>query len=99
MTSTDARIAVTIEHGFAEQLYFVSVRFPRLADHQVAGVFPARELWMPVTSEIQTDLLPLVGRLRPMVAAPSATVARATCAPCDVGGGRRPDTPSPSPRR
>jgi hypothetical protein len=59
MTSADARIGVTIEHGFAEKLYFVSVRFPRLADHPVGGVFPTRERWMPVTSETQTDLLPL----------------------------------------
>lgn len=66
MTGTDARIGVTIEHGFAEQLYFVSVRFPRLADQQVGGVFPVRERWMPVTSDLQTDLLPLArSRLGP----------------------------------
>lgn len=60
MTGTDVRIAATIERGFAENLYFVSVRIPRLDDRQVHGVFPVRHRWVPVRNEIQTDLLPLV---------------------------------------
>lgn len=66
-TGTDARIATTIERGFEEKLYFVSINYPRLADQDTPSVVvPPRERWIPVTSSAQTDLLPIVrGRLRP----------------------------------
>lgn len=65
-TRTDAQIAATIEHGFNEKLYFVSVNYPRLLDEQVNGVHPTRQRWMPVTSPVQSPLLGLVReQLRP----------------------------------
>lgn len=59
-TRTDARVAATIERGFAENLYVVSVQYPRLGDQQRSGVVQQRERWVPVTSPIQTELLPVV---------------------------------------
>lgn len=65
-TRTDVRVAVTIEHGFNEKLYFVSVNYPRLMDEQVNGVHPNCQRWMPVTSSVQTPMLGLVReQLRP----------------------------------
>ena len=65
-TRTDARIAATIEHGFNDKLYFVSVNYPRLMDQQVHGIHPTRQRWRPVTSSIQTPILGLVReQLRP----------------------------------
>ncbi|RNL62707.1 hypothetical protein EFK50_13220 [Nocardioides marmoriginsengisoli] len=57
---TDARVASTLERGFAENLYFVSVKYPRLGDQTLAGVVQQRQRWVPVTSPVQTDLIPLV---------------------------------------
>jgi len=66
-TATDARIASTLEYGFEENLYFVSIKYPRLCDQTVNGVVQPRERWVPVTSPVQTDLLPIIdGRLRPI---------------------------------
>ena len=65
-TGTDARITSTIECGFVEKIYFVSVKYPRLGDQETTGVVQQRERWVPVTSPVQTDLLPLIrDRLRP----------------------------------
>lgn len=73
MARTDARIATTVEHGFNERLYFVSVNYPRLTDESVRGVHPARQRWIPVTWPIQTDLIPLVREpLRPHPPTPAA---------------------------
>jgi hypothetical protein len=72
-SGTDARIAATIEHGFEEKLYFVSVKSPVLGDAS-DGIRPTAERWVPVTSSAQTDLLPIVrGRLQP---APVPTLVR-----------------------
>ncbi len=66
-TATDARIASTLEYGFQQNLYFVSIKYPRLGDQAVNGVIQQRERWVPVTSPVQTELLPIVrGRLRPI---------------------------------
>jgi len=71
---TDARIASTIERGLDQKLYFVSVKYPRLGEQEVHGVAQPRERWIPVTSPVQTDLLPLVrARLRPFPCNPAAT--------------------------
>ncbi len=73
---TDARIGSTLERGFAENLYFVSVKYPRLGDQRLTGVVQQRERWVPITSPTQTELLPVVReRLGPM---PQRSVA-----PCD----------------
>lgn len=61
---TDVRVASIIERGFAENLYFVSVQYPRLGGQQHAGVVQQRERWVPVTSPVQSDLLTVArGRL------------------------------------
>lgn len=70
-TRTDARIAATIEHGFREKLYLVSVNYPRLMDEQIHGVHPTRQRWIPVTSSVQTPILGMVReQLRPLSGPP-----------------------------
>jgi hypothetical protein len=64
-TGTDARMAATIEHGCEEKLYFVSTSSPRLAD-VMDGIRPPAKHWVPATSSVQFDLVPIVrDRLRP----------------------------------
>lgn len=71
-TRTDARIASTLEYGFEQKLYVVSIKYPRLDDHPVNGIVRQRERWVLVTSPVQTDLLPLArDRLRPFPAVPA----------------------------
>jgi hypothetical protein len=77
---TDARLASTLEYGLAEKLYFVSVESPRPSDEETEFI-QQRLRWLPVTSPVQTDLLPLArGRLRPcpapQAAAPDAVESR-----------------------
>jgi hypothetical protein len=72
-TGTDARIAATIEHGFEEKLYYVSIKSPTL-DDTTDGIRTPAQQWVPVTSSAQSDLLPIAhGRLRPP---PAPTTAR-----------------------
>jgi hypothetical protein len=67
-SSTDARIASLIEHGFEDRRYFVSVKAPLPSQSPDRLVSRPRERWVPVASSVQTDLLPLVrDRLRPVV--------------------------------
>lgn len=57
---TDARIASTIERGFAERIYFVATAAPSL------GPSGRTERWVPVTSTTHTNLPAMVrDRLRP----------------------------------
>jgi hypothetical protein len=71
-TGTDARLACTLEYGLAEKLYFVSVECPRPSEEE-AEVIQQHLRWLPVTSPLQTGLLPLArGRLRPCPAMPTA---------------------------
>jgi hypothetical protein len=77
---TDARLASTLEYGLAEKLYFVSVECPRPSEEETEFI-QQRLRWLPVTSPVQTDLLPLArGRLRPcpapQAAAPDAVESR-----------------------
>jgi hypothetical protein len=66
-TGTDARIAATIEHGFQDRLYFVSITYPRIDERERPGaILRPRQRWVPVASAAHNDLLPIVrGRLRP----------------------------------
>ena len=64
MTSTDARIGATVEHGFAgEAVLRLRALSPSLTITRSPASSPLRERWVPVTSEVQTDLLPLVRSL------------------------------------
>jgi len=76
--STDARIAVIIEQGAAERLYFRSVKVPRLVDGSDHLVSPARERYVPIKSFVQSDLLAITRhQLRPPpVAATAPSAAR-----------------------
>jgi hypothetical protein len=76
-TRTDARVAAIIEQGAAERLYLRSVKVPRLVDGTDHLVNPARERYVPMTSQVQTDLLAITRhQLRPPVA-PSAPAGAA----------------------
>ncbi len=77
MTRTDARISTTVEHGFSQKFYLVSDNYPQvMAERHVAlQLTPLR--WQPVTSPVQTDLIPLVRqRLQPHP--PTPAVAEST---------------------
>jgi hypothetical protein len=77
-SAADARLATIIERGLNERLYFVSVKVPRMTDHQVNGVFQPRERWMPVTCFTPTDLLPSIReQLRPAPPPPPPTPPQA----------------------
>jgi hypothetical protein len=47
LMSKHARIAFILEHGFAEKLYFVSIKDPRPCDEEDNGVMPQRARWTP----------------------------------------------------
>jgi hypothetical protein len=72
-TGTDARLAATLEHGFAEKLYFVSIKSRDLDVEHLHH--PRTQQWVPVVSSAQTELLPIArDRLRPPPAALPSTV-------------------------
>lgn len=71
-SGTDARVASTLEYGLAEKLYFVFVESPRPSEEETQ-IIQQRLRWLPVTSPVQTDLVPLArGRLRPRPVMPPA---------------------------
>ncbi|MEP6815160.1 MAG: hypothetical protein ABI873_06390 [Marmoricola sp.] len=77
-TATDARIASAVERGFEDKLYVVAVKPARPCEQEIEHVSRQHQSWVPVTSPVQTDLVPLVrGRLRPIppkVTGPPAAV-------------------------
>ncbi|MEO7944461.1 MAG: hypothetical protein ABIR34_13770 [Marmoricola sp.] len=82
-TSTDARLASSIERGCHEQIYFVSLTDPTMTDHQINGVYQPRVRWTPLSPENQPDLLPIVrDQLRPTPPPPPS-------APAGAQGSRR----------
>jgi hypothetical protein len=71
---TDVRIACTIERGFEEKLYFVSVKVPRMTDQQINGVHQPRQRWMPVAPALDAELFPIIrNELRPKPIRPTET--------------------------
>ncbi len=72
-TRTDARVASIVEQGAGEQLYFVSVKVPRIVDGTGLLVSPTRERYVPINSPVQTDLLAITRlQLRPPSVAPAS---------------------------
>jgi hypothetical protein len=78
-TSTDARLAATIERGLHDRLYFVAARSPRRpTDQPINTAVSRRTGWMPMSVDTPTDLLPLVrGQLRTPPPPPRTTPAAA----------------------
>jgi hypothetical protein len=62
----DARVSEIIEEGIVERLYFLRVELPRLSNEATGMVHRVRQRCVPITSQIQTDLLRLArDELRP----------------------------------
>jgi hypothetical protein len=67
----DTRISQIIEEGIAERLYFLRVELPRLSNEATGMVHRVRQRCVPITSQIQTDLLRLArDELRPAPSQP-----------------------------
>ena len=76
-TRTDARIAMTIQQGLQEKLYFIRAQLPELVDQPIYGISRVREQWVPYESPVQTDLIGIIrDRLRPP---PDPSRAPANC--------------------
>ncbi|WP_310961285.1 hypothetical protein [Nocardioides terrisoli] len=69
-TKTDARIATTIERGFAEKLYAVPITLPQLDGEPTIGIHAAEQRWIPTLSSDRAPLLAVTrSELRPQAAA------------------------------
>jgi hypothetical protein len=67
----DARITSIIETGTADRLYFLRVKLPRITNDATGMVHSVRERYVPITSDVQTDLLRLAREeLRPRPSRP-----------------------------
>jgi hypothetical protein len=62
----DARVSEIIEEGITERLFFLRVKVPRLSNEATGMVRRVRHRYVPITSQVQTDLLRLArDELRP----------------------------------
>jgi hypothetical protein len=62
----DARVSEIIEKGIAERLYFLRAKVPRLSNDATGMIRRVRQRYVPITSQVQTDLLRLArDELRP----------------------------------
>jgi hypothetical protein len=62
----DARVGEIIEEGITERLYYLRVSVPRLSDDATGMVRRVRQRYVPISSQVQTDLLRLArDELRP----------------------------------
>lgn len=72
-TRVDARVAAIIEQGVDDRLYFVSVKVPRIVDSADELVSPVRERYVPISAQINTELLAIArNELRPAPVTPTA---------------------------
>jgi hypothetical protein len=55
----DARVSEIIEKGIAERLYLLRVKVPRLSNDATGMIRRVRQRYVPITSQVQTDLLRL----------------------------------------
>jgi hypothetical protein len=68
----DARVSEIIEKGIAERLYLLRVKVPRLSNDATGMIRRVRQRYVPITSQIQTDLLRLArDELRPAPSQPT----------------------------
>jgi hypothetical protein len=62
----EARVSEIIEEGIAERLYFLRVKVPRISNEATGIVRRVRQRYVPITSQVRTDLLRLArDELRP----------------------------------
>jgi hypothetical protein len=68
----DARVSEIIEEGIAKRLYLLRVKVPRLSNEATGMVRRVRQRYVPITSQVQTDLLRLArDELRPALLQPT----------------------------
>jgi hypothetical protein len=62
----DARVSEIIEKGIAERLYYLRAKVPRLSNEATGMIRRVGQRYVPITSQVQTDLLRLArDELRP----------------------------------
>jgi hypothetical protein len=62
----DTRISEIIEDGIAERLYYLRSNVPRISNEATRMVRRVRRRYVPISSQVQTDLLQLArDELRP----------------------------------
>jgi hypothetical protein len=67
----DTRVSEIIEKGIAERLYYLRAKVPRLSYDATGMVRRVRQRYVPITPQVQTDLLRLArDELRPAPSQP-----------------------------